>query len=478
MGPFWILGGFTWYRAVSSMSASDSQVIWESLQKGLASKLPERTFQDWIEPCRAVNFDGTTLWIQTPSPSARVWIEQQLAEEFHDALFQCGMPQLRLAFTVAGDAKPVPPKATGKGKALAALETEGADSPFPQGFHRYTLDRFVVGPGSQLAFAAANAVVENHGKANATLNMNPLFIYGGSGLGKTHLMIGIGKGLVARNSTLKVAYLKVDNFFNEFTVAIKTKSTDALRKKYQQNDVLLLDDVQTLGRMERTQEEIFYILEYLLQYGKTIVITSDKPPERLEGLHDRLRTRCKWGLTADIQPPDFETRVAILNKKLEDEVFKDLPPVPEEVLTFIAHKAKGSVRDLEGLLTRVVFQSSFLGVPPSLEVAHQAFQGQTGQEATSGVSLERICRMTAETFNVAYMDLMKKKSRQQAILLPRQVAMYLARELTAVSFSDIGRSFNNMHHSTVMNAIDSVKHRMQKDQDFHKQIQSLLNSIT
>ena len=460
------------------MSANDPQAIWDSLRKGLAAKLPDRTFQDWIEPCRAVTFDGSTLWIQTPSPSARIWIEQQLAEEFHDALFQCGLPHLRLAFTVAGDnPSPVPPKTTGKHKSQGSSEPENQDSPFPQGFHRYTLDRFVVGPGSQLAFAAANAVVENHGKTNATLNMNPLFIYGGSGLGKTHLMIGIGKGLIARNSSLKVAYLKVDNFFNEFTVAIKIKNTEALRKKYQQNDVLLLDDVQTLGRMERTQEEIFYILEYLLQYGKTIVITSDKPPERLEGLHDRLRTRCKWGLTADIQPPDFETRVAILKKKLEDEVFKDLPSVPDDVLTFIAHKAKGSVRDLEGLLTRVVFQSSFLGVPPSLEVAHQAFQGQSGQEATSGISLERICRMTAETFNVAYMDLMKKKSRQQSILLPRQVAMYLARELTAVSFSDIGRTFNDMHHSTVMNAIDSIKKRMQKDQDFHKQIHSLLNSI-
>lgn len=461
------------------MSANDPQAIWDSLRKGLAAKLPERTFQDWIEPCRAVTFDGSTLWIQTPSPSARVWIEQQLAEEFHDALFQCGLPHLRLAFTVAGDTPASPPsKSTGKAKHQQALESDNIDSPFPQGFHRYTLDRFVVGPGSQLAFAAANAVVENHGKTNATLNMNPLFIYGGSGLGKTHLMIGIGKGLIARNPSLKIAYLKVDNFFNEFTVAIKIKNTEALRKKYQQNDVLLLDDVQTLGRMERTQEEIFYILEYLLQYGKTIVITSDKPPERLEGLHDRLRTRCKWGLTADIQPPDFETRVAILKKKLEDEVFKDLPAVPEDVLTFVAHKAKGSVRDLEGLLTRVVFQSSFLGVAPSLEVAHQAFQGQSGQEATTGISLERICRMTAETFNVAYMDLMKKKSRQQSILLPRQVAMYLARELTAVSFSDIGRSFNDMHHSTVMNAIDSIKKRMQKDQDFHKQIHSLLNSIS
>ena len=290
-------------------------------------------------------------------------------------------------------------------------------------------------------------------------------------------MIGIGKGHLARHPGLKVAYLKVDNFFNELTVAIKAKNTEPMRKKYQRNDVLLLDDVQTLGKMERTQEEIFYILEYLLQYGKQIVITSDKPPQRLEGLHDRLITRCKWGLTADIQPPDFETRVAILKKKLEDEVFRDMPTVPEDVLTFIAHKAKGSVRDLEGLLTRVVFQSSFLGVPPSLEVAQQAYQGQSGQEASASISLERVCRMTAETFNISFNDLMKKKSRQLTILLPRQVAMYLARELTGASFSDIGRSFNNMHHSTVMNAIDSVKARMHKDSDFHKVLHSLLNSI-
>ena len=458
------------------MSSEDPQALWETLRNGLSARLPERTFQDWIEPCRALTYDGTMLWIQTPSTSARVWIEQQLAEEFHDVIVQSGLHELRLAFTVAGEVAPV--KTSGKAKTVVhTQEAEPAASPFPQGFHRYTLDRFVVGPSSQLAFAAANAVVDNHGKLNTSLNMNPLFIYGASGLGKTHLMIGIGKGLLARSPGLKVAYLKVDNFFNELTVAIKAKNTEPMRKKYQQNDVLLLDDVQTLGKMERTQEEIFYILEYLLQYGKQIVITSDKPPQKLEGLHDRLVTRCKWGLTADIQPPDFETRVAILNKKLEDEVFRDMPLVPEDVLTFIAHKAKGSVRDLEGLLTRVVFQSSFLGVPPSLEVAQQAYQGHSGQEASSGVSLERICRMTAETFNISFNDLMKKKSRQQAILLPRQVAMYLARELTGASFSDIGRSFNNMHHSTVMNAIDSIKARMHKNSDFHKVLHSLLNSI-
>jgi len=470
------------------MTSSDAQALWDTLRTGLASKLPERTFQDWVEPCRALRLDGQTLWIQTPSTSARIWIEQQLAEEFHDVLVQSDLAHLRLAFSVSGDggAKPTSPKPGGAlppkvktgttGAAASTTSSDGAD-PFPQGFQRYTLDRFVVGPGSQLAFAAANAVVDNHGKGPTALPMNPLFIYGGSGLGKTHLMIGIGKGLLARNPELRAAYIKVDNFFNELTAAIKAKNTEPMRKKYQEKDILLLDDVQTLGRMERTQEEIFYILEALLQMGKQIVITSDKPPQKLEGLHERLITRFKWGLTADIQPPDFETRVAILRKKLEDDIFKDLPKVPEDVLTFIAHKAKGSVRDLEGLLTRVVFQSGFLGLPPSLEIAQQAFQGMTGQDPTSNISGERICRMTAETFNVSFQDLMKKKSRKSEILIPRQVAMYLIRELTGASFAEIGRTFNDMHHSTVMNAIESVKVRMQKDQDFHKAVHALQNSI-
>lgn len=460
------------------MSPDDPVALWERLRENLLSRLPERTFQDWVEPCSPLRLDGQTLWVQTPSTSARIWIEQQLAEEFHDALVACNLQHLRLAFAVAGESTPLLRTAP-KGKPSA---TPSASDPtrevFPQGFQRYTLDRFVVGPGSQLAFAAANAVVENHGRSQIGLNMNPLFIYGGSGLGKTHLMIGIGKALLSRNPSLKVVYLKVDNFFNELTVAIKAKNTEPLRKRYQENDVLLLDDVQTLTTMERTQDEIFYILEYLLQYGKTIVITSDKPPERLDGLHERLRTRCKWGLTADIQPPDFETRVAILRKKLEDDIFQGFPSVPEEVLTFIAHRAKASVRDLEGLLTRVMFQASFLGVPPSLEVAYQAYQGQTGQEASATISLERIFRATAETFNLPFNDLMKKKSRHQSVLLPRQVAMYLARELTDASLSDIGRAFGNMHHSTVMNAIESVKTRMEKNQDFSKTVHALLNSIS
>lgn len=462
---------------VTPMPSTDPTTLWDTLRLGLSKQLPEASFKEWIAPCVPQKVEDGTLWIQVPSAAAKLWIEQQLPEEFNDALAQGGLGDLRLVFQVSGvpAAEPAPtPKQRGASGAHAAL----ADSPaaFPHLFSRYTLDRFVVGPGSQLAFAAAKAVVDSYGKAATPLSMNPLFIYGGAGLGKTHLMVGIGKGLLARNPKLRVAYLKVDNFFNELTVAIKAKNTEPMRKKYQQNDVLLLDDVQTLGKMERTQEEIFYVLEYLLQHGKQIVLTSDKPPQRLEGCHERLITRFKWGLTADIQPPDFETRIAILKKKLEDADFKNVPPIPEDVLTFIAHKAKGSVRDLEGFLTRVIFQASLIGVPPTLEIAHAAFQGQSGEEPTAAIPPERIYRMTAETFNVAFVDLMKKRSRQQAILLPRQVAMYLAREIASLPFTEIGRSFS-MHHSTVMNAIDSVRERMKRDPEFHRMVQALLNSI-
>jgi chromosomal replication initiator protein len=457
------------------MRSADPATLWDTIRLGLSKQLPEASFKEWIAPCEPLKMQDGALWIQVPSAAAKLWIEQQLPEEFTDALAQGDLADLRLEFVVNGTPTATPKPARRTGSAVASAPTEPSIS-FPHLFNRYTLDRFVVGPGSQLAFAAAKAVVDSFGKAATPLNMNPLFIYGGAGLGKTHLMVGIGKGLLARDPKLRVVYIKVDNFFNELTVAIRAKNTEPMRKKYQQNDVLLLDDVQTLGKMERTQEEIFHILEHLLQHGKQIVITSDKPPQRLEGCHERLITRFKWGLTADIQPPDFETRIAILKKKLEEADFQGVPAIPEDVLTFIAHKAKGSVRDLEGFLTRVIFQASLIGVPPTLEVAHAAFQGQSGEEPTAPVSADRIFRMTAETFNVSHSDLLKKRSRQQSILLPRQVAMYLAREIASLPFADIGRAFS-MHHSTVMNAIDSVRERMKRDPEFHRMVQALLNSI-
>jgi chromosomal replication initiator protein len=239
------------------MSTQDPQILWETLRGGLAERLSESSFRDWIEPCRPLSCDGATLWIQVPSPSARIWIEQQLAEEFNDALVQADQANLRLVFSVAEE-DPSPKPARKAPISKQARPGEAQDQ-FPQLFHRYTLDRFVVGPGSQLAFAAARAVVDDYGKANAGFNMNPLFVYGGAGLGKTHLMIGIGKALKARHPELAVCYLKVDQFFHELTGAIKNRNTEPLRRKYQQNDVSCWT-TQTLRSMERTQEEIFYIL--------------------------------------------------------------------------------------------------------------------------------------------------------------------------------------------------------------------------
>jgi chromosomal replication initiator protein len=466
------------------MTHCEAEKIWNTLCGCLAQRLQERTYQDWVAPCSPVSFDAEAqnLWIHTPSDSVKFWIEHQMAEEFHDALVRADMPDIRLIFTVADSrqASTDARKASGgsaskKANAPALNSFSSVVSCFPQGFDRYTLENFVVGKGSQFAFSAAAAIVEKCGFSESARNINPLFIYGGSGLGKTHLMVGIGKGLLNNNPQLRLAYVKMDSFFHEVTAGIRAKNTEPVRQKYQSNDALLIDDIQTLQGMERTQEEIFYVIEHLLQHGKQLIITSDNP--RLEGLNERLATRCKWGLTVDIPPPDFETRVAILKQKLENPAFSGYPPVPEEVLVFVANKAKASVRDLEGLLTRVIFQANFLGSAVTMDVALDAYKGLTGVEPTASISIERICKAVANHFGVSVNDLVRNKTRQHRILIPRQLAMYLSRELASKSFEEIGNTFNGMHHSTVMNAISSINRRMHKDPDFNKVIQSLLNSI-
>jgi chromosomal replication initiator protein len=472
------------------VSRDDAQGLWERLSGDLTQRLPERTFRDWVSPCAPLSCDGETLWVSVPSASVKIWVEQQLAEEFHTSLFHIGAQDMRLVFTVGaigavGDAKGGADQPAAQGRDLDQGQDQGRDQAYcaapqdalPQGFDRYTLDNFIEGSNSKLAFAAANGIVESYGRQSA-LKMNPFFIYGATGLGKTHLMVAIGKALVVRNPSVRLAYIKSDRFFHEVTTSIRAKSSDQLRLKYQSIDALLIDDVQLLKNLERTQEEIFYIFEHLHQHGNQVVITSDRPPDRLEGLHDRLGTRCKWGLIADLQPPDFETRFAIKKKKLEDPVFASYPTVPEDVLTFIASKVKASVRDLEGLLTRSIFQASFLNSAVTVEIAQEAYRSFTGEEPTAQVSVERVCKATAEGFGIPFGDLIKKKSRKKEVLLPRQVAMYLIRELTQASFAEIGKVFGDMHHSTVMNAIDSVKSRMQRDPDFNRTVIGLSNGIS
>ncbi|MDR2560276.1 MAG: chromosomal replication initiator protein DnaA [Holophagales bacterium] len=459
------------------MTLHTAQDIWGRLCQDLARRLPDRPFRDWVLPCKPIAFDGDALWIQTPDLSTKLWLEEQMADEFYDALALMDLPNLKLTFSTGG-AKPKEDVAE-KPVIFQTPPSPSSESySLPKGFESYTLENFVVGPNSNMAFSAAVSIIENYGRTNLSYDTNLLFVYGGSGLGKTHLMIGIGKGLVAKHPHIQMAYLKVETFLHELTGAIKANNTEPLRQKYQSKNLLLFDDIQTLTpTMARTQEEIFYIFDYMLQHGKQIVITSDRSPNQLEGLHQRLLTRCKGGLTVDVHPPEFETRIAILKKKLEDPSLCGYPPVPEDVLTFIANKAKGSVRELQGLLKRTLFQADFLGTGVSLAVAQEAYRGATGNEPTASVSIEKICEAVADHNKLSLSDLTKKKSRQKEILLPRQIAMYLARELTTASYAEIGRVFNNMHHSTVMNAIDSVKKRMQRDSDFHREIQGLLNGI-
>ena len=248
------------------MRSADPTTLWDTIRLGLSKQLPEASFKEWIAPCSPVKVEDGTLWIQVPSAAAKLWIEQQLPEEFNDALAQGGLADLHLVFQVTGAPAAEPKPAARKSESGSHPALEAPTNSFPFLFNRYTLDRFVVGPGSQLAFAAAKAVVDSYGKAATPLSMNPLFIYGGAGLGKTHLMVGIGKGLLARNPRLRVAYLKVDNFFNELTVAIKAKNTEPMRKKYQQNDVLLLDEPFT-GLDPHASDRLEEML-HLLRDGK------------------------------------------------------------------------------------------------------------------------------------------------------------------------------------------------------------------
>jgi chromosomal replication initiator protein len=462
------------------VNRNDAQSVWGILSQDLSQRLPERAFADWVSPCVPMSCDGETLWLQTPSMSIKIWIEQQLLEEFYTALTYIGLPDMRLVFD-AVDAKPAAEtkrvaRPTERGAPPSSVDPPAA-TPLPPTFKNFTLDSFVVGSATKLAFSAASGIVENYGHRSNS-KRNPLFIYGATGLGKTHLMVAIGNGLMERNPNIRLAYTKSDRFFHEVSQSIHSfKNTEQVRQKYQAVDLLVIDDIQMLRRLERSQEEIFYIFEHLHQHEKQVVITSDTPPDRLEGLYDRLIARCKGGLIADLQPPDLETRFAILKKKLEDPVYNGYPHVPEEVLFFIASKAKASVRDLEGLLSRTMFQASFLDSPVTIEIALEALKGFTGEEPTENVSIERICKVTAEHFGISFNDLIKKKSRKKEVLVPRQVAMYLARELASTSYKEIGRAFNNMHHSTVMNAIASINARMQKDPDFNRTVKGLLNGI-
>jgi chromosomal replication initiator protein len=434
--------------------------LWTRLLSVLERRLPHTTLENWIRPCRLGGLQGDHLRITAPSKFARDWLMQHHADTLQAAAREVLGGNPRITFDVAREAPPMvdaePP---------APIETGPA--PATGLSARYTFESFVVGNSNQFAQAACQAVADLPSKA-----YNPLFIYGGVGLGKTHLLHAVGHQIARSYPHLLVLYLSSERFTNELINAIRYDRTAEFRAKYRNIDLLLIDDIQFISGKERTQEEFFHTFNDLYEARKQIVVSSDAAPKEIPDLEERLRSRFEWGLIADIQPPDFETRVAILKKKAEIERVR----LPDDVAYLIASRIKANIREIEGSLTRMIAFCALSGRDMSVELAQEVLADLWGEDERI-ITIDHIQRKVAEFFGIKLTDL-RAQNRTKAIAFPRQVAMYLSRQLTHASLSEVGRAFGGKDHTTVLHGVEKIQQMLQEDPKFKKTIDSITQSIT
>jgi chromosomal replication initiator protein len=444
---------------------------WEEIKVRLAVKLGDSAYQNWISGTAFASFENGELTVKVPNPTAEAWIQQEYSLQILDAIRELNLPVRKVIYSIqsmvlatsasSGGGSSVPPSAQQFPSPESLFEST-ANWLNP----RLTFDAYVVGSSNQLAHAAAHAVATMPSKS-----YNPLFIYGGVGVGKTHLMHAIGRCLLDRFSGLNVVYTSSERFINEMVASIKLDRMPLFHRHYRSADVLLIDDIQIIAGKERTQEEFFHTFNELYDHRKQIVISSDCAPNQLPGLVERLRSRFEWGLMVDVQAPDLETKMAILDKKAESEGIN----LPEDVRVFIATKTKSNVRELEGALTRLIAVSSMTGTPISLSMAQQALK-HLNSTPERKISVDSIVRAVAERFNMQPAQI-KVKSNTRQIAYPRQIAMYLTKELTHASLPEIGRYFGGKHHTTVLHSVHKIEELRQRDDDLNKMLQSLIDTI-
>jgi chromosomal replication initiator protein len=430
--------------------------IWDSAQDQLRSKLSRDTFNMWFAPLRACSIDAAQATLEAPNEFCEVWLKDNYLSLLQDAFAIAAGRQLQVRFIVAPGGTsaislPVQPSAAAKTEETPAERVVANGEPH---FNpKYTFDSFVVGNNNNFAYAAALAVAQAPGKS-----YNPLFLYGGVGLGKTHLLHAIGQHVITNKKNARVAYLSSEKFTNEYIDAIQHNKLVSFRKKHRQTDVLLIDDIQFLAGKERIQEEFFHTFNALHESHKQIVLTCDRPASEIQGLEGRLVSRFEWGLVTDLQPPDAEMRRAILNKKaqLMNAV------LPEDVLDFLANRIRTNVRRLEGALIRVASFASLTGKKLTIEVVEGLLREILHEEGRFSLSIEVIQKKVAEHFDIRLAD-MTSKRRPENIAFPRQIAMYLSRQLTESSLNTIGETFGGRDHGTVMHACKLVKDRMEVD---------------
>lgn len=432
----------------------NAEQVWQSVLGQLQLEMPKASFDTWVRDTRALALHENVLTIGVRNAYARDWLESRLASTVTRLLNEMVGIGIQVSFVVQ----------SGEAQSLAGLQA-GEAEPMPQPAPRprnqtlnprYIFDTFVVGSGNRLAHAAAQAVVERPARA-----YNPLFLYGGVGLGKTHLLHAIGNACQER--ALSVLYVSSEEFTNDLINAIRTHTTPAFREKYRSIDVLLIDDIQFIAGKESTQEEFFHTFNHLHGQDKQIILSSDRPPKSLVTLEERLRSRFEWGLTADIQPPDLETRLAILRSKAE----RNGRYVPDEILNMIANRVQSNIRELEGALNRVMAFSELSGMPVTAQMADMALADFLPPR--SDVRPERVLDLVARSFNTSTEKLLGR-DRSREIALPRQIAMYLLREEANVSLPQIGQALGGRDHTTVMYAIEKVSDLLERDDRLRRRV--------
>jgi chromosomal replication initiator protein len=429
---------------------------WQTVLEIIEKRINQQSYNTWFKPTQLIKHDDRALYVRVPNAFFQDWLNDHI-DVVLEAAKLAGLGDVSVVYITEKAPTDAPPPSQGR------LDFESIDNTLNP---KYTFDTFVVGSSNQFAHAAALAVAERPSKA-----YNPLFLYGGVGLGKTHLMHALGHMIKLQNKQLRLTYISTEKFTNEVINAIRYDKMLSFKERYRNNDVLLIDDIQFIAGKERTQEEFFHTFNSLYDTHKQIVISADCPPRAIPTIEERLHSRFEWGLIADIQPPDLETKVAIIKKKAERQNIS----IPDNVALYIASKIRSNIRELEGALVRLIAFCSLKGSEITLPMAQETLQDIFGS-GDKAITIEMIQKTIADHFRMRVQDL-KSKNNSKSVAVPRQICMFLCKQLTGASLPQIGREFGNKHHTTVLHSINKIEELRQHDRDLNKQIQVFLDSF-
>lgn len=452
-------------------SKKSGEKIWGDVLDLLKDSLSEQTLRAWIEPTKFISFEKNVLTLEVPDKFYGDWLKEHYEESILSSVLKASGQKASVVYQVSKKELAVekPPKTKSSKSGGRSEAKPNLPAPVTRDYtlnYRYNFDNFVIGPNNRFAHAAAMAVSESPAKA-----YNPLFIYGPVGLGKTHLLQSIAHATLEKNPEARVIFISSEKFTNQLITAIQTRTTQAFRDRYRNVDVLLIDDIHFIANKEATQEEFFHTFNALYDAHKQIVVTSDRPPKDISSLEERLVSRFEWGLVTDIQPPDLETRIAILRKKLE----ANPKPVSDEVTTYIASRIKSNIRELEGALIRVMAYSSLIDKPLDVKLAQEVLKDSVAEEAKK-VNIDLVQKKVSEFFDLSVAD-MRVKKRTKAVAYPRQLAMYLVRRLTEHSLPEIGEYFGGRDHTTVIHAITKIEQEMKQNEETRRLVDTLVEKI-